>query len=574
MLGKHQVAGVVTRGFQARSSEPLRTAIAELLRLEIGTIYVVRDRKDAHASALVREALAAMEVAATSAGVQLHDMVVDAFETAERWRFGICEALKDPNILAVFNFPGDMQSGPTEVQRAAWRTMRQSADHLLLGCGDFDTDERFKKGFDESVARPVLRIIEPERYGELADLGLKRLRTEFFFCGRGVFEQMDGDPGRTWGPDPTPQLLLAALDGRGDGLAIESVDLGAFRDDPNTRATLGQLHQIVRFAAHTALARIVREKAAARDARATAAAYDRLRHQLDAVFDCCIRAVDRNRRVHLNPEAWERSQAGRKSNEPGVTVVAFLGANRPELFDRYIHWLQGRVEYHLGQWIAGGWLRLVPPDQVHCTLFGLKADQGLVNRNLKKRWERLKANAPIPPMDLGGLTRFLHELTFPTLQFGGFGPEAPNPYDTRAPYDRGFDVRDDGLLVAIGWPVRWGVIQPALFNIRREIEQFHCVHKWHVDGLKPDNDGFLVLGELTARVWQESASNQEAFARSLSNARDAIRHELARRPEGFDVSLEEKHCNVVKYQTADMAHLLDIVALREVTGESLASLNS
>ena len=76
-------------------------------------------------------------------------------------------------------------------------------------------------------------------------------------------------------------------------------------------------------------------------------------------------------------------------------------------------------------------------------------------------------------MDLEGFSGYLRRLEFPIpLRFGGFSPAATNPYDSRSPFERSFTIRPDGLIVAIGWPLFDGVIQPTLFNFRLVLRLF------------------------------------------------------------------------------------------------------
>ena len=78
------------------------------------------------------------------------------------------------------------------------------------------------------MARPAIRIMEPETCECLDRLGQARLRTEFWVCGREVFESFDRDPSRIWDRDPTPLLMFTAFQ---EGFGCQSVDLGYFQDD-------------------------------------------------------------------------------------------------------------------------------------------------------------------------------------------------------------------------------------------------------------------------------------------------------------------------------------------------------
>jgi hypothetical protein len=182
------------------------------------------------------------------------------------------------------------------------------------------------------------------------------------------------------------------------------------------------------------------------------------------------------------------------------------------------------------------------------------------------------------PIDLDGLCRYLQRFEFPIpLRFGGFSPEAKNPYDARPPFERSFAIRPDGLIVVIGWPLLDGVIRPTLFDFRKGAERFQIVHKYHLDETDRDNDAFFVLGTVTSRPWNDhdrTGSQFEEFVDALSETQRHIRECL--QSATFEVPLGQEHCSIVKYQTADLAGVeqTDILGVTAVTANRLRALYS
>jgi hypothetical protein len=274
---------------------------------------------------------------------------------------------------------------------------------------------------------------------------------------------------------------------------------------------------------------------------------------------------------------WVVTSLGNRSRvDPGVTCVGLFDRWRPWVFNALIYWFQTALRAQLSEWLRQDWVRLASTAQIHVTLIGLEAsfDRGeLINRNLKQ----IKGVEARPmAMDLAGCSRYLQAMQTPIpLRFGGFSPDAINPYDSRPPFERSFTIRPDGLIVSVGWPVLNDVIQPALVDLRKGAERFQIVHKYHVEETDCDNDAFFVLGGVTSKPWDDDGNPRngyEDFIASLSETQCRIRESL--RTAALEVAMSKEHCCVVRYPSADLAGVKeqDVLSLTTITAESMQEL--
>ena len=73
----------------------------------------------------------------------------------------------------------------------------------------------------------------------------------------------------------------------------------------------------------------------------------------------------------------------------------------------------------------------------------------------------------------------------------------------------------------MGWPVQNGTASPALDQLRRQLQRFGVLHKWHRRPEDTDNDFFFVLGRLNETIPDEKRSAIE----------QGLREQLARRKQ-------------------------------------------
>jgi hypothetical protein len=295
-LEQEHIAAVVPMSFYRPTGTYLVAALEILLGLNIGTVIVLRDRKDPYAHGVVKHVRRLMNRKFHEAGKELEFREVDTYGTSDRWRLGFVAAFRRPEIMAAFLFPGDMTSTPSDAQRTAWQIMLTKADRRALILGDYESPEteRFKQAFDRLVVLPTLEILEPESYSAIRALGLLKHRTEFLIAGRDVFASIDQRVEWIWVHDAVPLLLLAALKGQHDHLRYEKVDLGYFTDDADTRLPLGQLEQILRFPMELVLAQVV-GKNKEPDTTRQSAVYMEMENRIARLFDLVLRVITANR---------------------------------------------------------------------------------------------------------------------------------------------------------------------------------------------------------------------------------------------------------------------------------------
>jgi hypothetical protein len=414
-------------------------------------------------------------------------------------------------------------------------------------------------------------------------LGIRRPRTELFVVGRRLFEAAHRE-GRFWPWDPIPQLLIYAE--RKD-FRVENVDIGVLNvDDPSDPARVqGQVWRTAMQISSEWL-RWEREL----DPGAAAIAQKAVRWEQHVAegnrlaFGQLTRILTRAQQVRQDPgqtvstmdldlRKCAESYRNRHNAAPGVTAVACYDPDRrPEAFAGFLRFVRSELEERLGLWLAKGWLTLVPEDRLHWTILGLEARwPGLANLNLVERGRRAGVPGDVPPMDLPGLASYLGCLELPApLQFGGYPPDLENPTDTSPPYRRGFHVKPNGQVVVVGWPKQFA---PALSGIRKALEVFHCVHKYHVNPQDVDNDAFLVLAEVTDRPEQGGTDEERArFVEDLTRARNEIRAGLAKRC--FEFAITADQCAVVRYPSVDLARTPDteIIPFPQLTPERFRQL--
>lgn len=274
--------------------------------------------------------------------------------------------------------------------------------------------------------------------------------------------------------------------------------------------------------------------------------------------------------VSIDPEAFEKSYNGRMKEQLGVTLVALYGAKKPTVFEELIQEVQSRLVRGIGEWFSR-----YPMEQIHATVVGLEGqhDQAgrLVNENLADRLGRQR----IAEMDIEGLRSYFCESSFwPILhQFGGFSPGDTNPHDDRPPFERGFDIRENALAVMMGWPglATDRPFAPTLLRIRKYVETFGIVHKYHVRPQDKDNDLFFVVGSLDYERWAKaSESERRECEESCTEVRSDIRAFLEEQPHFMKVDI--KHLWIVKYKRTTLETVAFVRRICDVTLEELSDL--
>ena len=287
-----QVTAVVTTPFFARSAGGVLTALQALSALDVTDVILLFDGKSKGAGH-ARSAFASMRPVLEDQGKQLFLSEVDLFDTGPRWRIGILEALRNPDVGAVFVFPGDLTKDPSVENLEGWKRMLKAAAPGTLVLGDYDSEDRFKTQFDELIGFPAIHVLFPELGTRTEGLGQSKLRTEFFVVGRKVFDHFSRAFTSFWGTDPTVQLILSTIES--GALSISRVELGRIHDPAGQRHPLGQMHQVFRYMAQLTVDRMMHEMAGTRDPSGHMARYDELQGTLKRLFDTTLEALEKNR---------------------------------------------------------------------------------------------------------------------------------------------------------------------------------------------------------------------------------------------------------------------------------------
>jgi hypothetical protein len=213
---------------------------------------------------------------------------------------GLSAALQDEEVQVVFLFPGDLTSTISDTNRAGWRQLVDRCGPDVLVIGEYQTEDPFKTAFDQRCGLPAMHMLFPEATAQLSTLGLSKIRSEFLLLGREVIRRFDASNVWSWGPDPTPQVLLSTLSHQ--DLRIEIVPLGKLGDNPAQRNPLGQLHQVIRYVAALACDRIRAEIAQKFSSQQAEAVYDELQ---GATFPTLFRHLLEALGTHRSALPWE-----------------------------------------------------------------------------------------------------------------------------------------------------------------------------------------------------------------------------------------------------------------------------
>lgn len=158
--------------------------------------------------------------------------------------------------------------------------------------------------------------------------------------------------------------------------------------------------------------------------------------------------------------------------------------------------------------------------QIHATMVGLEEARSRAGEVVNANYLSLRGEARA--MDLPRLVEHLRTtplLPF-TVRFGGFDEGAAFPFVSRAehPFARSVSIQDMRLVV-MGWPCSGGAYPTTLARLRRDVEAFGVLHKYHAAPEDVDNDLFMVVGRV------RRAEGDDARLRVVV---EGLREELAR----------------------------------------------
>ena len=263
------------------------------------------------------------------------------------------------------------------------------------------------------------------------------------------------------------------------------------------------------------------------------------------------------------------SARSRRQPTDGVTLVAVYGNEKP---DQFVQLLSKIEESCKAEESLAGWIRLYKRAQVHATIVGLEGKRNgnsVVQENYSKR---VGGDGPWPPINFKALLGyFSSSVSDVQMMVGGLGKESVNPFDHQKPFQRSFDIRSDGLLVAMGWPRTNGRFTSHLIALRKDLEKFNVVHKYHIQPQAQDNDLFFVIGEVDADRWRSASTKERDHAQK---AIDALATECRQilLENRYTFSLRPKDLYVVKYKLTSLESVCSASRVTEIDHNTLLNL--
>lgn len=197
-----------------------------------------------------------------------------------------------------------------------------------------------------------------------------------------------------------------------------------------------------------------------------------------------------------------------------LSLVAFYGDKPMELVS-LINKLQERIANH--ELIQD---KFIPYqlEQVHGTIIGcegLITDSGIISKWFYDQRQETKQ------IDFPGLINYLqHQINLPlTIRFGGYDPQQKYNFLSREQHLslRSLQLQPadhQTIPILIGWSWKNNDVSWEIDNLRRDLQQFNLLHKYHSNPDAIDNDFYLRLGTITKKLTSEE---ENAIATDLRN---------------------------------------------------------
>ncbi|MBG6065208.1 hypothetical protein [Micromonospora ureilytica] len=195
-----------------------------------------------------------------------------------------------------------------------------------------------------------------------------------------------------------------------------------------------------------------------------------------------------------------------------ATLVAFYAESKPSGLGDYVGGVQRRLVE-----LLGGLFQPRPMPDVHATIIGLESF-GRVQP--PQELTELRASGSGRP-DIAGLCAYLNTTLGqhpPQIQFGGF-PNRDLGVTSRGQrlYTRTLTTNANQVIL-MGWPVdESGQPTEELERIRRDLQKFGVVHRYHKQAHDRDPDLYLVIGRVKQGDLSETGA-LEAIRLELSQA--------------------------------------------------------
>ena len=179
-----------------------------------------------------------------------------------------------------------------------------------------------------------------------------------------------------------------------------------------------------------------------------------------------------------------------------LSLVAFYGHKPVEL----INLIQKLQEHLANHPLVQDQFIPYQIEQVHGTIIGCEGfptESGIIS----KWFHELRQETRY--IDLPGLINHLqHQVNLPlSIRFAGFEPNTNYNFLSRDqhPYFRSWQLQlaaEQTIPVLIGWSWSNNGVSLAIDNLRRDLQQFNLLHKYHKTDQAIDNDFYLRLGTI------------------------------------------------------------------------------
>ncbi|MEL6438175.1 MAG: hypothetical protein AAFQ80_02800 [Cyanobacteria bacterium J06621_8] len=245
-----------------------------------------------------------------------------------------------------------------------------------------------------------------------------------------------------------------------------------------------------------------------------------------------------------------------------VSLVAFYG-NKPPSLIKLIQRLQGFIaNHHLIQ------QQFIPYqlEQVHGTIIGCEGiitDQGIISYWFQTHRGKERY------LDFAGLVDYLHHRgCFPlTVRLGGYQRDQDYSFRSRGlhPYFRSFQLLESAteiIPVLIGWTWRGDRISLEIDNLRRNLQRFNLLHKYHPTPEAIDNDFYLRLGTINSKL------TSAAIAEVARDLRHLLASEIA-----IEITINIQDLVLAQYQDLLLTPATTkIIPTGEITADQLKQL--
>jgi len=210
------------------------------------------------------------------------------------------------------------------------------------------------------------------------------------------------------------------------------------------------------------------------------------------------------------------------SDLPNVSLVAFYGDKPPKL-NTLIKQLQTYLANHK---LIGKQFIPYQLEQVHGTIIGcegLKTKLGVINKWFYER------RAETIPINFTSLIDYLQtQVDLPlTIRFGGYDHTRNYNFLSwqQHPYFRSFQLQpgaNQTIPVIIGWSWANQGVSLEIDNLRRHLQKFNLLHKYHTAANALDNDFYMRLGTINSPLTSEVRQTMSTEIRNLLVTQPAI----------------------------------------------------